>query len=408
MPVAKLNIDKNIGEYDDYAEMFSEPQMCFSSKELQQFFENNPKADEYEITINSNGGSVTQGFTIHDMLIAEKAKGKKITTIAFKANSIATVIFLAGDERKISKNAEFVIHPPAIDVFALDWDVRLTADELQKVSDEVREYENKLWDFYTGVLNLDEAKTTALKSLYTVDTDLGSAKALEYGFATEVIGEATATKLKKALAYTDKIAAIVKQHRINNNMDIKGFKAELTGIKDMLAKAFKSMGFKEDGTKAVEAATTTLEGGTTIYYVEDTLANGIVVYSDEAMTTFAPEGSHTTAEGATFSVNAEGVVSDLTEATAAETDAEKLAAANKKIEDLEKQLNAQKAKVVEAKKQSDTVAAQLVAMKKTVDELSAFVPGDDYNTKKVGGTKREYKDLSAKERVLYNRGELEL
>src|SRR5665647_2492704 len=84
----------------------------FSSDHLISFLDSNPEATDLTIRIKSPGGSVREGWTIHDLL---KNSGKKIKTIAEgELYSIATVIFLAGEEREMFPNADGLIHMPRI------------------------------------------------------------------------------------------------------------------------------------------------------------------------------------------------------------------------------------------------------------------------------------------------------
>lgn len=69
---------------------------------------------EIVIIIDSNGGEITYGFAIYDILMALNIE---ITTIAIgKCRSIATVIFAAGDKRLITNNCYFLIHGASVNI----------------------------------------------------------------------------------------------------------------------------------------------------------------------------------------------------------------------------------------------------------------------------------------------------
>lgn len=69
---------------------------------------------EVVIIIDSNGGEITYGFAIYDILMALDIE---ITTIAIgKCRSIATVIFAAGDKRLITNNCYFLIHGASVNI----------------------------------------------------------------------------------------------------------------------------------------------------------------------------------------------------------------------------------------------------------------------------------------------------
>lgn len=69
---------------------------------------------EIVIIIDSNGGEITYGFAIYDILMALDIE---ITTIAIgKCRSIATVIFAAGKKRLITNNCYFLIHGASVNI----------------------------------------------------------------------------------------------------------------------------------------------------------------------------------------------------------------------------------------------------------------------------------------------------
>ncbi len=389
---AKLIIDKNIGEYDTYAELFGESQPCFSSKDMRTFIDANADADTFEVEIRSNGGSVSEGFAIYDMLTTS---GKTIKTIGYKVNSIAVVIFLAGSERLISANATPVPHNPYIDPWSLGFD-GLTADDLLEISEDVRKAEDQIFNLYVKVLGLDDAKQASLKELMKADTSCTANEFLDYGFATSIIkGGPAAMKITKTAAYSTKIAALLKDKQKSNNniMDKKTF---LAGLADFKKEIMDLLGRK------VKNASEALEDGTTMYF-DGTLAEGTMVFSDEAMTTALADGEYKTTSGNTVTV-ASGAVTTIVEAvvedpaTIAELQ-ETVTAKDVEIAALKKQINDS----VVAKKKTD---AAILALSKKAEDLAKYVPGDD----KGGNTpreKRKYEDLSNKEKALYNRGELD-
>ena len=132
MVTPKLLIDRDIAQYDLYAEMWGDPQPVFSSNSLIDFLDANKEATEIEVDIMSDGGSTSEARVIYDLL---KNCGKKVTTRGFKVNSSAVMIFLAGDERLIAENADFLIHPVWIDAMGLPW--MLTGDDLQDFANEI-------------------------------------------------------------------------------------------------------------------------------------------------------------------------------------------------------------------------------------------------------------------------------
>lgn len=87
--------------------------------------------NDLEVRINSPGGSVFQGWAIHNAL--KEYTGKKIIHIDGVAASMASVVALAGDEVHMSENALFMIHNPSSQTQGSASDLRKEADLLDKI-----------------------------------------------------------------------------------------------------------------------------------------------------------------------------------------------------------------------------------------------------------------------------------
>lgn len=133
------------------------------------------KDDSLNVFINSNGGSVSEGFAIYDLLVRS---GKSITVeIVGMCASIATVIAFAGKARKMSSNAQFMIHNP--------WGgVSGEADDFEKMAKRMREHEDRMAKFYAERVNIDIEK---VKEMMKVETFMSAENALEMGFITEIL-----------------------------------------------------------------------------------------------------------------------------------------------------------------------------------------------------------------------------
>ena len=128
--------------------------------------------DTIEVTIMSCGGSVVEGLAIYDAL---RASGKKIKTSALgMAASIASIIFMAGDEREVSDNAEIMVHNASV----------VTGGNKHTLKDAIETLDgmdNKLIEIYasrTG-LGIDE-----LTELLNKETFMSADEAVNKGFAT--------------------------------------------------------------------------------------------------------------------------------------------------------------------------------------------------------------------------------
>lgn len=129
--------------------------------------------DAIEVYINSYGGSVSQGFAIYNQL---KNHPAKITTVCSGfACSIASIIFLAGDERIMQDASLLMIHNP----FCMTMG---NANELRKQADDLDKMAQVSVDIYCEVTGLDE-KT--IKDMMDKETWITSKEACELGFATK-------------------------------------------------------------------------------------------------------------------------------------------------------------------------------------------------------------------------------
>ena len=138
--------------------------------ELEQLGE----VDSIDVYINSYGGSVAQGFSIYNQLKNHPAKIRTICN-GF-ACSIASVIFLAGDERIMQDASLLMIHNPFCMTMGNASELRKTADDLDKMA-------QVSIDLYCQATGLDES---TIKYMMDKGTWLSASDALELGFATNV------------------------------------------------------------------------------------------------------------------------------------------------------------------------------------------------------------------------------
>lgn len=357
MKVAKISINTDIGEADFFAQMLGAEATSFCSADMSKFLDENADATDIEVTISSNGGSVTQGFEIFDLL---KNCGKNVKTIAYKANSIATVIFLAGSTREITKNASFVIHNPFIQPSSLGYD-GLDADALTAIANDIRDCENKIFNLYNDVLQLADADKIAVKELMKADTDLTSEKALKYGFATAIINGTNTTASNQNIGtYTDKIAAYLIDKKTNKNMDINKILAKVDELQLSIKKVFKAQNLDDNGEPiVVQNSSSTADDGTVLYYAESALAVGIAIFADEAMTTPIANGTYTV-DGSEIVIT-DGFVYEMEANVAA-----KLSALEAENTDLKTQLEAATTAQADVVNQLKDLAIEVVALKATI------------------------------------------
>jgi Protease subunit of ATP-dependent Clp proteases len=274
------------------------------------------------VKINSRGGDVQEGWAIHDLLVNS---GKTIKTIGeSKIYSIATIIFLAGSEREIMKNADGLIHNPFIPPFTLA-DAYESGD-LLKIAEGLQQEEVKILDFYVERTGAPKDK---LAEYMKEDTKLSAEDMLTLGFATKIIEPV------KAFAY------IKLNNFIMDEKEVKSWGEKL----DTIIASVKNF------TRLTPADQTLKDKDGKEFKLEK--ESGAPTVGDKA----SPDGTFTMADGKTI-VIADGAVKEVNEPQVAKSDIE---IANDKIADLEKQLDAEKAKVIDTEKIKTEVEAEKAA-----------------------------------------------
>lgn len=127
---ATIDIDGYIG-YNWFSD--SENTKERLKKELKAI--GNIKADTIVVNINSLGGDVNHGLSIHDLLAEHPAK--IITKINGMTASAATIIALAGSERRMSDNALALIHLSSTGVYGNVNDMRTAISDMEAINERI-------------------------------------------------------------------------------------------------------------------------------------------------------------------------------------------------------------------------------------------------------------------------------
>jgi ATP-dependent Clp protease protease subunit len=293
----------------------------FSSDNLILFLENSKDATDITVRIKSPGGSVREGWTIHDLL---KNSGKKIKTIAEgELYSIATVIFLAGEEREMFPNADGLIHMPRIPNPEGDFQ----AADLREMAEYMDKEEAKIINLYMAVTGKDEV---TLREYMNKETMLSAQDMLTLGFATKI------TEPLKAVAYFN-----YKSDKMEKD-EVKTFGEKLDTLIATVTALFSRLPAKDQTMKDKDGKEFKLEKEA-----------GSPAVGDKA----SPDGTFVMADGKTI-VIASGAVTEVKEPAAAKSELE---IANEKITDLT-------AKLAEAEKtKADAIAAEAAFKEKEVE-----------------------------------------
>jgi ATP-dependent Clp protease protease subunit len=167
------------------------------SKELQAL---DPDIETINVHINSYGGEVAEGLAIYNLLRNHKAKVR--TYCDGFACSIASVIFMAGDERIMNNASLLMIHNAWMYTAG-------NADKLRKDADDLEKITQASIEAYKSHVSITEDE---LKELLDAETWLLPADALEMGFATSIVGEPVTEKA--AASARKALFSLVKNARV--------------------------------------------------------------------------------------------------------------------------------------------------------------------------------------------------
>lgn len=195
----KVGSEANINIYGDITswawEELGEYSAVILSRQLAELGDDVSKINVY---INSYGGEVAEGLAIYNAL--KRHKAKVVTYCDGFAASIASVIFMAGDERIMNDSSLLMIHNA--------WSYGMgNAEELRKQADDLDKITQASVIAYKAHSTLSEAE---IKELMDNETWILPDEALEYGFATTI--EKTE---KKAASQNAKksLLEIIKQYQ---------------------------------------------------------------------------------------------------------------------------------------------------------------------------------------------------
>lgn len=179
-----IRIEGEIGYQSYWWEDDEDDNRILTSKELRAELDRITKiqASRIRVYINSLGGLVDHALNMYDALVSHPASVTTIIEGGFSA-SAATIIFMAGVERKISENALFLVHKSMIS----PWAWTFNENELEDLLEGVRATDGRIKAIYekngvsvTDIEPLMNANNGSGKWISPGDVE-------DYGFATEVL-----------------------------------------------------------------------------------------------------------------------------------------------------------------------------------------------------------------------------
>lgn len=313
MSKAVINIFGYIGPGDGF---FTEDGVTLASVQAQidQVAEDQ---DTITVRISSYGGSVDEGEAIYSAL---KNSGKKVEVeIIGQAYSIASVIAMAADpgSLRIAENGKVMIHQA--------WTFSSgNADQLEDVIEELREIDERIFSYYMKRPNA-KANENTLREYFAEAKILNADKAIELGLADSLIGVVAEAKFYPFRAMN----TLPKELQNFNN------KSNMKKLEDVIRDGFKNLGKQLNALRGVKDAAIETDKGP-LYYEGDTIEAGVTaVFSDEAMTVAAEDGTYTY-DGNEYTV-AGGIVTAITPVAdpAPDPTPAEVVALRKKVKDLE-------------------------------------------------------------------------
>lgn len=294
----------------------------------------NKDAEEYIVHVHSRGGEVDEGFAIHDVLVTS---GKKITTIIEgMCYSITTIVALAAEKenRKMTENSNFGIHNPTGGVFG-------DADDIQKGADKMKEYQDKIIDFYVDKTGADKDKIT---KLVDEDTQMTAEEAKDLGFISEII------ETIKAVAHYN-----FKPHNKNDKImenELKELRTEVTGLKAFFTTLFN---IKDNGAKNLKLLTA--DGTELIIDTEDikpSIGDKVSVQGKKL------EDNYLMPDGEVINIKDNVIESIVPKEIENKNEPEELKTLKQKVADQEKELN-------DLKTTNESYKTDIAAIKKDMD-----------------------------------------
>ena len=153
-------------------------------------------AKHITVKINSLGGDVNHALAIHDLLAEHPAL--VTTQINGLCASAATIVAMAGKERRMSRNALFLIHQCSADVG------RANEERLSQELETQKTVNGRMLDIYNGVCGGREAEIAELlKANNGQGRWLTAEEAMQFGFVTDIYNESRKTACFTPAAFTD-------------------------------------------------------------------------------------------------------------------------------------------------------------------------------------------------------------
>lgn len=261
--------------------MNEESPFSFSADNIHRIFDENPDETDFKLHINCDGGSVSEGLRIYDVL---RTSGKTLhCNIEGGCHSMAIVLLLAApkENRTANPNARALIH----EVRSFIWD-NMTAQELREYADEIDMEQNNILDIYAERTGYERSELENLMKEEKVRT---AQELIKYGFISKINTYSTNQKkqtktmannqkdevMKEATNFLSKLTNLLKP---KNEVDPVNFDF-MDADGNVLFSTEQADDTLEVGMVASPDGTFTIEDGRTIV-----IAGGVITEIQDAMT----------------------------------------------------------------------------------------------------------------------------
>ena len=314
----------------------------FSADVVKRVLKDNPEVKDIKFNIHCNGGSVSEGLTIYDIL---RNSGRNIfMNIEGSCHSMAVILLLAApaENRTGNVNLRALVHRVYCPMYGY-----YTADELKLLSEDVVREENAILDIYENRTGKNRA---SLAAWMKAEKERTSQELLNMNFISKINSYNTNSKNAK----------MNKKEKAQNAT--KKADTFLNKLKNLLNSAMVNFDYQDAEGNVVFSTETE----------EDTLAVGDTVTLADGST----EGTFTLADGRVVTI-VDNVVTEITEES---SDDEELDTANARIEELENALRESETIITDLRNQVEskfTPGKRIVTkqnpsnVKKTSEELKA-------------------------------------
>jgi ATP-dependent protease ClpP protease subunit len=348
---------------------------------------------EGTVYINSIGGMVEEGMLMYELL-----NKLNFNTVALSASSIASVVFLAGKQRKVARNAQMIIHNAWMHGEEVG-DLTLNANTLEALKQEFDKMDGEIIAIYEEKTKLSASKLLALMA---VDTDIAS-QAVELGFANGYYEEdkKPARAINKFIMFNLKSVEMATEKQ----------EERLTAIEKILNKISR---YATAAFFGVNQITESVVDGPELYVFSDNddyVGKRVVVSENgEPTEQVAPVGTHELVSGKTIVVGEGGIISEVKAAPVAASmddekdeaiaklEEEKMALVNAKTE-MEEKMNA----MAKAKESGEaTFKAKIEEIMKEVKALKSETIGVIEDKKPKAMTQADFAKLTPSEKFRQN------